>query len=223
VTANPSEATAEEGAAPEEGAPPGEETAALSPLAQLANTIANAVGGRAEFNFETAKVRVDSADWVTSLTAARDEFGLGFFSWLSAIDWSNEVAQGEKLSAEVEERYEVMAAVGDLDEGHLVIFSTDLGKEQPRIPSLVGVYAGANWHEREAAEMFGIDFEGHPQLQKLYLPDGFIGHPLRKSFPLLSREVKPWPGKVDVEGMPGQGDGEDEPSGDEPSTENPEA
>jgi NADH-quinone oxidoreductase subunit C len=223
VTANPSEATAEEGAAPEEGAPPGEKTAALSPLAQLANTIANAVGGRAEFNFETAKVRVDSADWVTSLTAARDEFGLGFFSWLSAIDWSNEVAQGEKLSAEVEERYEVMAAVGDLDEGHLVIFSTDLGKEQPRIPSLVGVYAGANWHEREAAEMFGIDFEGHPQLQKLYLPDGFIGHPLRKSFPLLSREVKPWPGKVDVEGMPGQGDGEDEPSGDEPSTENPEA
>jgi NADH-quinone oxidoreductase subunit C len=116
-----------------------------------------------------------------------------------------------------------MAAVGDLDEGNLVIFSTDLGKEQPRIPSLVGVYAGANWHEREAAEMFGIDFEGHPQLQKLYLPDGFIGHPLRKSFPLLSREVKPWPGKVDVEGMPGQGDGEDEPSGDEPSTENPEA
>jgi NADH-quinone oxidoreductase subunit C len=65
--------------------------------------------------------------------------------------------------------------------------------------------------------MFGIEFDGHPQLIKLYLPEGFLGHPLRKSFPLLSREVKPWPGKVDVEGMPGQ---EDE---DEPSTENPEA
>lgn len=216
MTLNPSEVKAEEGAAPEE------EKEAQSPLAELANTIANSVGGRAEVNFETAKVRVDSASWIAALTAARDEFGLVFFSWLSAIDWSNEVAQGEKLSSEVEERYELMAAVGDLDGGNLVIFSTDLGKDQPRIPSLVDVYAGANWHEREAAEMFGIDFEGHPQLQKLYLPEGFVGHPLRKSFPLLTREVKPWPGKVDVEGMPGQGD-DDEPSPDEPSTENPEA
>jgi NADH-quinone oxidoreductase subunit C len=67
--------------------------------------------------------------------------------------------------------------------------------------------------------MFGIDFVGHPNLIKLYLPDGFEGHPLRKSFPLLTREVKPWPGTVDVEGMPGQA-GE---SSDEPTEENPEA
>ena len=64
---------------------------------------------------------------------------------------------------------------------------------------------GANWHEREAHEMFGIDFVGHPNLIKLYLPDGFEGYPLQKSFPLLTREVKPWPGTVDVEGMPGRG------------------
>jgi NADH-quinone oxidoreductase subunit C len=219
VTTSQSEASPSETEAPAEA--PAEEEAAPSPLEQLANTIASAVGGRAEVNFETAKVRVDPGSWVSSLTSARDEFGLGYFSWLSAIDWSNEVAQGEKLSAPVEERYEVMAAVGDTDQGHLVIFSTDLGKDQPTIPSLVPIYAGANWHEREAAEMFGINFEGHPQLEKLYLPDGFVGHPLRKSFPLLSREVKPWPGKVDVEGMPGQD--EDEPGADEPSTENPEA
>jgi NADH-quinone oxidoreductase subunit C len=81
---------------------------------------------------------------------------------------------------------------------------------------LIPVYAGANWHEREAFEMFGIQFEGHPRLIHLYLPDSFIGNPLRKSFPLLSREVKPWPGTVDVEAMPGRDD-------DEPSTENPEA
>ena len=73
------------------------------------------------------------------------------------------------------------------------------------------VYAGANWHEREAAEMFGIDFVGHPHLTKLYLPGAFEGHPLRKDFPLLSRRVKPWPGIVDVEQMPG--DGEDDDAG----------
>ena len=50
--------------------------------------------------------------------------------------------------------------------------------------------------------MYGIEFIGHPGLDHLYLPDAFEGHPLRKSFPLLAREVKPWPGRVDVEGMP---------------------
>ena len=50
--------------------------------------------------------------------------------------------------------------------------------------------------------MFGIDFRGHPNLIKLYLPQEFEGHPLRKSFALGAREVKPWPGKVDVEGLP---------------------
>ena len=70
------------------------------------------------------------------------------------------------------------------------------------------VYAGADWHERECWEMFGIVFDGHPSLRHLYLPAEFEGHPLRKDFPLLARDVKPWPGLVDVEPMPG----EDEPA-----------
>jgi NADH-quinone oxidoreductase subunit C len=132
------------------------------------------------------------------------------------VDWSNSVEVGDALTEEVEERLEVLVALSDLSAGHLVIISTDLPTDDPTIDSLVEVFSGANWHEREAHEMFGINFTGHPDLANLYLTDGFIGHPLRKSFPLLSREVKPWPGKVDVEGMPGQ---EDEG----PSTENPEA
>jgi NADH-quinone oxidoreductase subunit C len=50
--------------------------------------------------------------------------------------------------------------------------------------------------------MFGIDFRGHPNLIHLYLPEQFEGHPLRKSFALGAREVKPWPGHVDVEDVP---------------------
>ena len=73
-----------------------------------------------------------------------------------------------------------------------------------RAESWVPVYPGADWHEREAWEMFGIVFDGHPSLRHLYLPSEFEGHPLRKDFPLLAREVKPWPGLVDVEGMPGE-------------------
>jgi NADH-quinone oxidoreductase subunit C len=68
----------------------------------------------------------------------------------------------------------------------------------------VSVYPGADWHERETWEMFGIEFHGHPALRHLYLPFEFEGFPLRKDYPLLAREVKPWPGLVDVEPMPGE-------------------
>lgn len=175
--------------------------------------------------FGTAKVKVPAAGWVDAHLQARDRFDLVFFSWLSAIHWANDVAAGDPLSEEVEERIELMSALSDLTEGRLVVFSTDLDAAHPKIPTLVEVFAGANWHEREAFEMFGIEFEGHPNLIHLYLPDSFVGNPLRKTFPLLSREVKPWPGTVDVEAMPNQ-DGDEEPTAedpDQPSTENPEA
>ena len=186
--------------------------AAAHPLQEFADSVASAVGGTAEIVFDTVKVRVPADSWVDAHTTARDDLDLVFFSWLSAIDWANEVAAGDELGEEVEERIELLTTVGDLTEGRRVTFSTDLPSDSPKIPSLIEVYAGANWHERESAEMFGIEFIGHPDLVHLYLPDGFIGNPLRKSYPLLSREVKPWPGTVDVEPMP-----------EAPSTENPES
>lgn len=190
----------------------------IHPLQEYADSVAATVGGTAEITFDTIKVKVPASSWVEAHTIARDDLDLVFFSWLSAIDWSNQVEAGDPLSAEVEERFELLTTVGDLSDGRLVTFSTDLPKDAPTIPSLITVYAGANWHEREAAEMFGIVFDGHPNPIHLYLPDGFIGNPLLKSYPLLSREVKPWPGTVDVEGMPGSSAADDEPS-----TENPEA
>jgi NADH-quinone oxidoreductase subunit C len=200
---------------------PSDTETAPDPLQEFANEMAEAVGGEAVVDFETIKIRVPAPSWVDTLTRARDR-GMVYFSWLSAVDWSSDPQVGDPLTEEVEDRIELLAMVGDLGEGKKVIFSTDLDPKSPSIESLVAVYAGANWHEREAAEMFGIDFEGHPDLSHLYLPDAFIGHPLRKSFPLLSREVKPWPGSVDVEALPGSGD-DAEASDDAPSEENPEA
>jgi NADH-quinone oxidoreductase subunit C len=220
VTSSPSEtdtATNEEAAPTEEAA----EATEPHPLQEFADHVAETVGGEATIVFDTVKVAVDPADWVSALTTARDDLGLIYFSWLSAVDWSSDVQVGDPYPEEVDDRFEVLATVGDVSEGRRVTFSASLDKESPAIPSLVEVYAGANWHEREAYEMFGIDFEGHPNLAHLYLPDSFQGNPLLKSYPLLSREVKPWPGTVDVEGMPG-GDDEEEAS-DAPSEENPEA
>ncbi len=210
MTSSPSDTEAQEIEAQEE-------EAAEHPLQGFADRVAEAVGGTADIQFDTVKVRIPSDSWVSAHQKARDELDLVFFSWLSAIDWTNEVEAGDPLGEEVEERIELMSALSNVTDGNLVILSTDLDSNAPDIPTLVEVYAGADWHEREAYEMFGINFEGHPNLIHLYLPDSFIGHPLRKSFPLLSREVKPWPGKVDVEAMPEQN------GGDEPSTENPES
>ena len=187
-------------------------------LEDLAGRVASAVGGHVEFAHGTAKIKVSASSWKAAITTARDDFDLVFLSWLSATDWANDVAVGDEYAEQVEERYEMLCAVSDIGPGNLIVFSADLAKDAASIDSISDVYPGANWHEREAAEMFGIDFPGHPDLTKLYLPDGFEGHPLRKSYPLLSREVKPWPGKVDVEDMPSPGE-----SDGAPSTENPEA
>jgi NADH-quinone oxidoreductase subunit C len=204
------------------------EVPAAGPLDQLAAEVAEAVGGSAVVTFDTIKVTVESDRWTESVKTIRDQFGMVFFSWLSAIHWTNEVAVGDPLGEEVTERYELLCTIGDLSEGRRVTISTDLDASAPRIASLVDVFRGADWHEREAHDMFGIDFDGHPGLEPLYLPNGFTGHPLRKSYPLLSREVKPWPGKVDVESMPdstddAEDDVEADTRDDGPSTENPEA
>jgi NADH-quinone oxidoreductase subunit C len=178
-------------------------------------------------------VRVTPEAWVDAATAARDALGCRFFDFLSGIDWmpspfgryeDDEVATAESLAAKVEAaraaeresgyaggdtRFQVFAHLIDVRARHDVFLKVDVPEPALALPTISRVYAGANWHERECWEMFGITFEGHPDLRKLYLPAEFEGHPLRKDFPLLSRVVKPWPGTVDVEPMPGVADQED--------------
>ncbi len=151
----------------------------------------------------TVHIYVSRDQWIDAATAARDA-GLGFFSFLSAVDWAREVALGEPADDvdNLEERFEVLCRLSSDTEPTALILSTSLDKDDAWLDSLTSVYGGAAWHEREAAEMFGIDFRGHPNLINLYLPEAFEGHPLRKSFALGTREVKPWPGHVDVEGLP---------------------
>jgi len=62
------------------------------------------------------------------------------------------------------------------------VFCSD--DEQPSVQSVVGLWAGANWFEREAFDLFGIVFDGHPDLRRILTDYGFVGHPLRKDFPL---------------------------------------
>lgn len=154
------------------------------------------------YNFDTLKINVDVSSWIDTHKILKKDFNLSFFNWLSAVDWDNEVKTGDAPKEPVTPSFEILSCLSQTNSNNLVISSTVISKENAEIESLVDVFAGANWHEREAYEMFGINFLNHPNLTKLYLPDDYEGNPLLKSFELISREVKPWPGDVDVEGMP---------------------
>ncbi|WP_431679170.1 NADH-quinone oxidoreductase subunit C [Kitasatospora sp. KL5] len=137
-------------------------------------------------------VDVPAEHWIEALTAARDSLGLSYFDWLSAVD---ELAEGFSVSAHLAD----VAHPGAVR--HLLV-RTRVPREKAALPTAVGVYAGAAWHERETHEMFGIDFADHPHLVTLLLPDGFEGHPLRKEFVLAARVAKAWPGAKE----PGESD-----------------
>jgi len=173
-------------------------------------------------------VRVTTEAWRAAGLALRDHIGCDYFCFLSAFDWmpspygrgeddptqpaperDDTIRQGYTGGAT---RMQIFARVTNLRDHFGVTIKADIADDQPVIDSWVPVYAGANWHERETHEMFGIGFAGHPDLRNLYLPTDFEGHPLRKDFPLLARIVKPWPGIVDVEPLPG-GDDEEEGEG----------
>ena len=165
------------------------------------------------------------------------EMGFEYFCFLSAIDWMpSPYGRGEDDPTDPpperetvvrpgvtggDTRFQVFARLIDVRRHVGVTIKTDVPDDTLTVESWFTVFAGANWHERETHEMFGIGFAGHPDLRNMYLPTEFEGFPLRKDFPLLARMVKPWPGIVDVEPMPEvAGDG-DEPPDDVDGTEAP--
>lgn len=103
-----------------------------------------------------------------------------------------------------ESRFQVFARVahvGDPGDYWGITLKADI-PDSLDVPTWTNTFAGADWHEREAWEMYGVNFVGHPGLRHIYLPSGFEGNPLRKDFPLIPRMIKPWPGIVDVEPLP---------------------
>ncbi|HWA66050.1 MAG TPA: NADH-quinone oxidoreductase subunit C [Mycobacteriales bacterium] len=142
--------------------------------------------------FATLTRDVAPQEWVAAATALRDEEGYDFFDWLSAYD------DGESGIAVVARVWSVAGRRG-------VLLRTHVARDGGTLPTLTGVWAGAAWHERETHEMFGVGFDGHPELRPLLLPDGFEGNPLRKDFVLASRVAKEWPGaKEPGESVPGR-------------------
>ncbi|MFD8808090.1 NADH-quinone oxidoreductase subunit C, partial [Streptomyces sp. NPDC059597] len=138
-------------------------------------------GATAEESYDVLTVDVAPDAWLDALETARTTLTCTYFDWLSAVD---EPGTGFRVSAHV-------VALGPV---RRLLVRTTVPHAAPVLPSAVGVYAGAAWHERETHEMFGVDFTGHPGLEHLLLPENFEGHPLRKDFVLAARVAKAWPG-----------------------------
>ena len=211
----------------ESAAPPDELRQPLLDL--LEGELGDAVVG-SEISGNDIWVRVDRGAWKQAVTLCRDRLDMDYFCFLSGIDWMlNPDLSGEKVwdpgapeatpenpetgVAGGDTRFQVFARLYSTGSKLGITLKADLDDANPSVDSIVGVYRGADWHEREAWEFFGFDFPGHPGLRHLYLPGEFEGTPLRKDFPLLAREVKPWPGLVDVEGLPGEPEGDSETEG----------
>ena len=107
--------------------------------------------------------------WEELARFAKDTLGCRFFSFLTAVDWK-------------EQGLEVVVKVDNLDDNVALLLKTRLGPGVSACASLTTVYRGANWMERECFDMFGIRFEGHPDLRRILLPQDWEGHPLLKSY-----------------------------------------
>jgi len=120
-------------------------------------------------------------------TMIKDEYGYDYLSSVTAVDYMpNQM---------MEVVYHAFKTTG----GPALVFKTQAPRDNPTVPSLVPVYPGAEFQEREAWDLMGICFEGHPDLRRILTWEGFAGHPLRKDWkePLFEEEVKPfksrWP------------------------------
>jgi NADH-quinone oxidoreductase subunit C len=96
-----------------------------------------------------------------------------------------------------EPRFEVVYHLYSLSKNHRLRLKIEVEEEDPRVPSVIRVWKAANWMEREAWDLYGIVFEGHPDLRRILLYPEFIGHPLRKDYDMEARQprIPPWPGR----------------------------
>jgi len=114
-------------------------------------------------------VDVPTEQFASVAAFVKETIGCGFFAFETAIDLK---ADG----------LEVVAYVDNLSDKLSVILRTKLGAGNTTCPSLARVYRGADWMERECFDMFGVRFEGHPDLRRILLADDWEGHPLLKSY-----------------------------------------
>ena len=119
-------------------------------------------------------VYLDRAAVVDACRLLKDELGFDYLADMATVDRFTE-----------EDRFEVVYNVVSMAGRKRLRLKVRVDEGDPVVPTITGVYPAANWHEREAWDMLGVRFEGHPDLRRVYMPEDFQYHPVRKDFPTL--------------------------------------
>jgi NADH-quinone oxidoreductase subunit C len=123
-------------------------------------------------------ITVPVGDWVAFAEAARDA-GFDTFIDIAAVDHYTDAP-----------RFEVALNLLNMEAVERIVVSTRVPYDQPSVPTLTDVFPGANFYEREAFDLIGIEFPDHPDLTRILLPDDWEGHPLRKDYAVGSVPVE---------------------------------
>jgi len=164
---------------------------AAATLAFVQERFADDVVAVTEHRGETT-LELRPAAIVTVCQALRDAPTLryNFLADITAADW-----------LEREPRYDVVYHLLSLQTRAVVRLKVRVGDDdtpEPSVPTVVPVWPAANWYEREIYDLFGIRFEGHPHLQRIVMPLDWVGHPLRKDYPITGIQLPEphWGGQV---------------------------
>ena len=133
----------------------------------------------AERGDETAVVKRESLLEIARFLKENADFAMNILMDLTAVDglWMN-----------ASPRFEVVYHFYSLTKNHRLRLKVPVSENEPSVASLTGLWPIANWFEREAWDLFGIQFEGHPNLKRILMYEGFVGHPLRKDYPISKRQ-----------------------------------
>lgn len=137
----------------------------------------------------SVKVKKDRIVEMARLLHDGPEFDFKFLRDLCGVDY-----RGRKGA-----RFEVVYHLYSLNNRSLLRLRVQVPEDDPKIASVMPVWVGANWHERECFDLFGIAFEGHPDLRRILMPEDWDGHPLRKDYPVAGPPPeKEWAGFKEV-------------------------
>jgi NADH-quinone oxidoreductase subunit C len=133
--------------------------------------------GEATLDRKQAIVVVQPGRFLDVCDYLRTEEKFDFLTDLTAVDWYGR-----------EKRFDLILNLYSFSHNQRLRLKVPLG-EDAHCPSVAGLWGTANWLERECFDMFGIVFDGHPDLRRILLPDGWKGHPLRKDYDILQQDV----------------------------------
>jgi NADH-quinone oxidoreductase subunit C len=148
-------------------------------LAALAKTLGEGVFTMSRFR-DNLRLFVPASRLEDLLRVLNRDCGFGFLADLGATDY---LGYPERTRA----RFEVHYVLRNLETNELLVVKVGLDDPDPSLPTATALWPGADWMEREVFDMFGIRFDGHPDLRRILMPVEFTAYPLRKDYPLRGR------------------------------------